>query len=158
MLLKQSKWLLKDLEVAQDDRNEVPWIILLTHLPLYCSGDSRCSEEAERVKDYIEDFLIDFKVDLVIQSYAQHYERTSPVIEDEVVGLMQSNVYLSPDAPVYVLVGSDGGASPEGEWGKWTRCREPGGGIGELVIYNSTHLQYNHYIDEKQVDYVLIQK
>lgn len=61
-------WLKSDLSKANKDRAERPWIIFLTHHPIYCSGNSSdCTTKAATIKDSIEDILLKYKVDIYMR-------------------------------------------------------------------------------------------
>ena len=67
--------MIEDLEKAQELRSEFPWIIVFTHLDMYCSTDftdpnyeddyHECLEDAVKFWDYAEDLFYNNTVDLV---------------------------------------------------------------------------------------------
>lgn len=78
-------WLNDDLTQANKDRAERPWIIFLTHHPIYCSIDSTdCTTKADTIKyglvnsendeklSGIEDILLKHKVDIYLR-YSQFF-------------------------------------------------------------------------------------
>jgi hypothetical protein len=78
-------WLEADLTKANKDRAERPWIIFLTHHPIYCSVDSTdCTTKADTIKyglvdastnetlSGLEEILLRQKVDIYMRySYSQ---------------------------------------------------------------------------------------
>lgn len=130
----QYAWLQADLELANtpESRAQRPWLIVTSHYPLYCTlGDCFCNytagsdcEQSQRVpvpgvyqvtarmvKEALEPLLLQYGVDLVITGHEHCYERTYPVA-DFVVTDWDEHTYVSPKAPVHVMVGT-GGSSPD---------------------------------------------
>lgn len=50
MAADQWEWLKADLEAANKNRTEAPWIIVNAHRPLYCSCDDDCDESASTMR------------------------------------------------------------------------------------------------------------
>lgn len=80
MILSATNWLDQDLTEANRHRKQRPWIILITHHPVYCSApDSEdCTSKAARIRDgpidnitqehfgALEPLLLKHKVDLYL--------------------------------------------------------------------------------------------
>ena len=122
----QYTWLKNDLEEADGNRENVPWVIVFAHRPMYSSngeGDGHGSEIEFR--DAMESLLFDYNVDLAIWGHDHHYERTHPVFEEQVyannTGSYDDPYYL-PDAPIHIVAGMagrsiyDGFEEPQPEW------------------------------------------
>eukprot|EP01095_Lingulamoeba_sp_RSL-Kostka_P013903 TRINITY_DN5877_c0_g1_i2.p2 TRINITY_DN5877_c0_g1~~TRINITY_DN5877_c0_g1_i2.p2 ORF type:complete len:272 (+),score=81.16 TRINITY_DN5877_c0_g1_i2:822-1637(+) len=111
------EWLQNDLEQAQANRKNVPFVIIHAHHPLYCTETSSkwCFRQASFYQDKIEDLINQYNVDLFIQAHVHNYERTYPVYKDQVV---QQN-YTNPQAPVYSVVGT--GGCKEGLFGSFQK-------------------------------------
>lgn len=68
-------WLEADLVEANKHRQQRPWIVLITHHPLYCSVASEdCTSRAQLIRDgfnntgfgALEPLLLEYNVDVVI--------------------------------------------------------------------------------------------
>eukprot|EP00644_Phytophthora_capsici_P009442 jgi/Phyca11/106993/e_gw1.13.285.1 len=117
----QLKWLEEDLKAAEANREQVPWVIVGMHRPMYtirsCEADGVPNNdyEALNVQEAFEELFIKYKVDLVLQGHVHAYERHFPTRNGSVVMEGVSNdakTYKNPQAPVYVVTGVAGG--PEG--------------------------------------------
>ena len=99
-------WLERDLAAAQD----ADWIITFMHHPPYSSGSHG---NTNWVLEVIVPMLEDAGVDLVLAGHDHNYERTHPILDEEV----------APDAAnamTYVVAGAGGAGLREapGDW--WT--------------------------------------
>ncbi|KAI9261716.1 Metallo-dependent phosphatase-like protein [Sporodiniella umbellata] len=111
-------WLEADLIEANKHRDERPWIIFLTHHPIYCSTPSLdCSLKAKRVREGpglfhrsggLEEVLLRHKVDLYMSGHVHNYERTYPVAN----GKVTSKSYDNPPSMFQLVIGN--GGQPEG--------------------------------------------
>ena len=122
----QHNWLQGDLENANNNRENVPWIVFFAHRPMYSSngdGDGHGSEIEFR--DAMESLLFDYGVDLAIYGHDHHYERTYPVFQEEVYSNNSgdmSNPYYNPSATIHIVAGNsgrevyDGLVEPQPEW------------------------------------------
>ncbi|KAL4124243.1 hypothetical protein PRIC2_010080 [Phytophthora ramorum] len=117
----QLAWLEEDLKAAHANRDQVPWIIVGMHRPMYtirsCDADGRPDNSyiALDVQEAFEKLFIKYKVDLVFQAHVHAYERQYPTANGSAVmdGVSEDDAtYTNPKAPVYVISGSAGG--PEG--------------------------------------------
>ncbi|KAL3660848.1 hypothetical protein V7S43_014250 [Phytophthora oleae] len=117
----QLQWLEADLKAADANREQVPWVIVGMHRPMYtlrsCGADGVPNNdyEALNVQEAFEELFIRYKVDLVLQGHVHAYERHFPTRNGSAVMEGVSNdtkTYKNPQAPVYVITGAAGG--PEG--------------------------------------------
>ncbi|POM75576.1 Calcineurin-like phosphoesterase [Phytophthora palmivora] len=117
----QLAWLEEDLKAAHTNRNQVPWIVVGMHRPMYtirsCDADGKPNNnfEALNVQEAFEKLFMKYKVDLVLQGHVHAYERQYPTANGSAVmdGVSDDDaIYTDPKAPVYVISGSAGG--PEG--------------------------------------------
>lgn len=107
----QHSWIVDDLQQANANRQQVPWVIVVGHRPLYCSSifeTSRCEVEAPAYRSQLEDVLNQYGVDVYINGHNHQYERTFPVYHEKAI---QHN-YLDPKAPVYIVNGAAGNIHP----------------------------------------------
>ncbi|GMR51761.1 hypothetical protein PMAYCL1PPCAC_21956, partial [Pristionchus mayeri] len=86
-IFTQYNWLVKDLEVANKNRNFRPWIFAFFHRPFYCSNtdEKQCNEIPHRLlrdghKDIpgLEQLFIDQGVDISFTGHEHSYERFLP--------------------------------------------------------------------------------
>ncbi|ETP06984.1 hypothetical protein F441_16682 [Phytophthora nicotianae CJ01A1] len=117
----QLTWLEADLKAADANRDQVPWIVVGMHRPMYtirsCDVDDKPNNdfEAMNVQKAFEELFIKYKVDLVLQGHVHAYERQYPTAKGSAVmdGVSKDDAtYTNPKAPVYMVSGSAGG--PEG--------------------------------------------
>ncbi|KAI7884965.1 Metallo-dependent phosphatase [Lichtheimia hyalospora FSU 10163] len=151
-------WLEADLVQANKHRHQRPWIVLITHHPLYCSVVSEdCTSKAQLIRDgfnntgfgALEPLLLKYNVDVVIAGHVHNYERTLPVAKGQVT--CQS--YHQPNSYVQVIVGNAG--QPEGAesfnttgpWADWSAKRYGGNGFSTVKVtpqsFSMTHHQAN---------------
>mgnify|MGYP001052242537 FL=1 len=170
----QTEWLKKDLQSANENRQERPWIVVMSHHPLYCSYNwalkpksSDCMEDTLILRGYLEEIFNENSVDIYFQAHVHNYERNAPIynnltIESETYNL---NYELNPKAPIYVTAGNAGNVlehndPPSPFPHNWVRCLTDEYGIGRLVAYNSTHLYWEQYSSPLKtvIDHLLIVK
>ena len=114
----QYSWLQNDLEDANENRENVPWIVIFAHRPMYSSngdGDGHGSEIEFR--EAMEVLLYDFQVDLAIWGHDHHYERTYPVFEENVYSNNSGSIsepYYKPGATIHVVAGMSGRSAYDG--------------------------------------------
>ena len=122
----QLTFLIKDLQQANANRANVPWIVVNIHKPVYSSVEGAPSYRAA-----LESYLIQYDVDMCFFGHMHAYERISPVNNFEV---SSAPVKLHGDArgldayystgkgPVYVCQGNTGAmqaerwVQPQPEW------------------------------------------
>ncbi|KAI8378248.1 Metallo-dependent phosphatase-like protein [Choanephora cucurbitarum] len=117
-------WLEADLTKANKHRRRRPWIIFLTHHPIYCSGDNDdCTTKALTIRNGptnpstnqtwggLEDILLKHRVDVYYSGHVHNYERTFPVAK----GKRSSTSYHNPPSFFQIVIGNAG--QPEGPTG-----------------------------------------
>ncbi len=76
----QYNWIENDLQKANKNRAERPWIITIGHRPIYCSNaDDDCiakDSAGAQVQPYIEELFYKSGVDIEIWAHEHSYERT----------------------------------------------------------------------------------
>lgn len=151
-LEKQFEWIIADLEKAQANRANVPWIIVQGHRSIYCSCDGDCDGSASTVKVGVkqtdgslkygmEEVLFKYGVDLFINGHEHDYERSWPVYNDT---SDQSNV--NPKGTIYVVTGAAGSSELHEpftrEQPEWSAYRSNTFGYSRMYIHNTTHLHW----------------
>uniref|UniRef100_A0A914XYM1 Purple acid phosphatase n=1 Tax=Panagrolaimus superbus TaxID=310955 RepID=A0A914XYM1_9BILA len=112
----QWNWLIKDLEKASKNRENVPWIVTMGHRPMYCSdfdGDD-CTKYESIIRlglpithAYgLEKLFYKYGVDLELWAHEHTYERFYPVYNRTVYNGTASDPYRNPPAPVHVVTGN----------------------------------------------------
>eukprot|EP00730_Choanoeca_flexa_P015336 TRINITY_DN7022_c0_g1_i4.p1 TRINITY_DN7022_c0_g1~~TRINITY_DN7022_c0_g1_i4.p1 ORF type:complete len:431 (+),score=109.33 TRINITY_DN7022_c0_g1_i4:23-1294(+) len=114
---EQWQFVLADLKRAQANRDQVPWIVVFTHHPFYCTSildPERCTTQMDHFLDAYEDMFHEYKVDVFTSGHNHCYERTYPVYKRQPI-----KTYHQPNATVYVVNGAAGDI--EGTQNDWKR-------------------------------------
>lgn len=166
---RQNAWLARDLAAASapQARAAVPWIIVLTHVPLYCSADAAdasaeaadvpafsaapadCASNGAGVSAAIrrdwEGLLMRAGVDLVASGHIHAYQSLYPTGPD---GAVPKQSFDSPEAPVYLLTGAAGPPGVPDTFpaipGPASRKTLSAWSYGRLTVWNATALSYTH--------------
>ena len=104
----QYGWLEGDLEAAHENREEVPWIVVFAHRPMYSSNNHGSEIE---FRDAMEELLYRYQVDLAIWGHDHGYERSYPVYQEEIYSNMtgtENEPYYQPGATIHTVVGMAG--------------------------------------------------
>ena len=146
-LAKQFAWLEADLEKAQLNRKNVPWIVIHGHRSIYCSCDGDCDGAANTVRDGVdgkygmEDLMFKHGVDFFINGHEHDYERSWPVYKSK---SDQSNV--DPKGTIYVVTGAAGSSELHEPFTRqqpeWSAYRSNTFGYSRMHIHNNTHLHW----------------
>ena len=114
----QHSWLRNNLEEANENREEYPWIVLFAHRPMYSSngdGDGHGSEIEFR--EAMESLLYEYQVDLAIWGHDHHYERSYPVFEENVYSNNSGSLtdpFYKPGATIHIVAGMSGRSTYDG--------------------------------------------
>ncbi|ETP31383.1 hypothetical protein F442_19746 [Phytophthora nicotianae P10297] len=110
----QLGWLETELAKANANRDNVPWIIVGMHRPIYdvagCD-DGVPKDDNLYLQQAFESLFLKYKVDVVVAGHRHYYERQLPIANSSVVldGVSDDyKVYDNPQAPVYILTGAAG--------------------------------------------------
>jgi hypothetical protein len=94
----QYRWLLQDLQIANQSRTHTPWLIVLSHKPLYCTNKEYCGSKSQLTRrEALEPILTKFQVDVYIAGHVHAYERTYPI---------RKSVIHNKTGVIHLLVGS----------------------------------------------------
>ncbi|KAI7885210.1 Metallo-dependent phosphatase [Lichtheimia hyalospora FSU 10163] len=111
-------WLENDLSLV--DRKKHPWVIFVTHRPIYCTAEKKsCAEKGGEIRNgkigkdgkrwgALEPILQKHKVDVYLSGHVHSYERTLPVANNRATSMN----YENPSSLVALVVGNAG--EPEG--------------------------------------------
>ncbi|CAD8051211.1 unnamed protein product [Paramecium sonneborni] len=160
-----------DLLQATKNREQVPWIIVNSHFPMYCSNetDAMCSYNFIALKPFAELFS-QYGVAIYMSAHQHNYERDAPFINNQSqinTGLItdgpEQHLIMNSAAPVYIIEGSAGQEyyTPLVPYPQQPYTIYQTGyndGIGILYVYNETHLYFEQIdlIEKKVVDYVWV--
>ena len=110
----------RDLIEANLTRSLRPWIITVTHRPIYCSyshpadlPSKKCHAFYDKYRLF-EEIWYEYRVDMVMQAHVHYWERMGPVAGNKSMpfysppGDLKYNYIINPQAPVYTLDGSAG--------------------------------------------------
>ena len=176
----QIKWLEADLTAAQANRESVPWIVLGSHYPIYCSSitlggaehdDGQGDEDPgsfkgcwsygssiDEVRGDLEPLMARFGVDMYLAGHEHDYESIYPTLNNTVL----AKNFTDPPAPVHIVTGAGGAPALDkfGDPGPWTRKQLAEWGYGRITTTNSSVLTYAHVLnsDDSVYDTVSIVK
>jgi len=177
----QLEWLAKDLAAAQANRKAVPWIVLQSHYPMYCTSSSLAGAEHNdgndsgdengdftgcwsygsaitQLRNDIEPLMKKYSVDLYFAGHEHDYESNYPVINNTQAGTS----FMNAQAPIHFTTGAGGAPALDSFYNipdPWTRKRIDKWGYGRVTA-NNTCFTYDHVInaDDSIADTVVICK
>ncbi|KAE9551648.1 hypothetical protein FO519_005146 [Halicephalobus sp. NKZ332] len=159
-VLNQYSWLQGDLQKADSNRAQVPWIVGFQHRPFYCSNDNsfECAAfENTLVRTGYEEMpglepvLTQYSMDLAFWGHEHSYERFLPV-NNRTVYNGSGNPYHNAPAPTYVVSGSAGCHTPKASFGPpnpASAFRSDDFGYSLITVYNHTHINVQQISVEK---------
>jgi len=151
LIKEQTDWLTQDLIKANENREAVPWIIVHAHRPLYCSCDTDCDANAERMRYVFEQLFYDYGVDLFIAGHEHNYERMYDIApwHNDAEPWLSGNTTQSttnPPATTYIVTGDAGNRENHETFQRpqpdRTAYRTDAFGYSRMSIYNETHLYW----------------
>ena len=166
-------WLKNDLKNANENRDKQPWIVALSHHPLYCSHENEtysiedCVVNTANIRFYLEDIYMQNSVDLVLQGHIHKYERDGPIYNNKKIAsdFDTDNMHINARAPVYIITGN--AATTEGNRDSITDSQNGWEikqfyeyGFGVLQCLNKTHLHWEQFSSEHEIsaDYLYLIK
>ena len=181
----QYNWLEEDLQLANAQRSEVPWIVVFTHKPLYCQVDWRrpmeeskqfkcnydCDHECKVLRGEWEDLFYRYGVDFVFGAHMHDYEREYPIYQNRTIpsDVDTPNYHLNPRAQISILSGTAGSdhvtptqlhdalsSTPQ----LWNAAYFDNYGFGILEVINRTHVHWEEFDSETRsiLDHVTVEK
>jgi hypothetical protein len=130
LVAAQWNWLQADLQAANQNRSNAPWVIVNAHRGLYCSCDSDCDSDAQLMRAGVrqsngkylygvEQLLYKYGVDLWLNGHEHNYERMYDVEPRETYTYLAgvtTKTTRNPPGTVYIVSGDAGTwAGHEGE-------------------------------------------
>ncbi|CAD8099976.1 unnamed protein product [Paramecium primaurelia] len=139
-----------DLITAVQNREEVPWIVVFTHYPIYCNfmDDDQCVNNFKYLAEF-EKLFKEFHVDLYVSGHQHNYQRNYPYYQNNSASFeMDGNIYYNYESPITIIEGA-GGADYGPEImiyrdQPYTAKQLAQNGVGLLQVMNKTHLQFQH--------------
>ena len=148
---------------AVANRENVPWIILFGHRPIYSPTEQNNgipSGQAAKVQAFFEPFLKQYEVDVFLTGHVHAYARTYPIYDNVVT----STSFVNPTAPVHVCAGGAGNREGVSKFPTDLPSWYAGGndetyGFGTFAATADT-LEWNYYLSNtgEQYDTFTIQK
>lgn len=169
MVRPQYNWLQRDL--ASVDRRATPWVIVLSHYPIYDAADTGNKMGPADVASRnlgafsVAELLDKYSVDMYHAGHVHHYLRTWPVVN----GSVTQKSYRNPRGTVYIVNGVGGAVDtdpfdPKENWEAFRDdyndckpfCRR---GYGRVTVMNATHLMYQQMTtDSTVIDEITLEK
>lgn len=151
----QPKWLENDLRLAYQNRDNVPFVIVLGHRPVYTIYSSKEDEpigQAAKLQAWLEPLFEKYKVDMYISGHVHSYERQSPIYESKPYFTSKTQ-HNNPGHTMYIVHGSSGNEESLNTIDKpkrknvpsWSISNEPSQlGVGLLHIDSKTKLRWEY--------------
>ena len=146
----QLNWIEEDLQNAVANRENVPWIFVLGHRPIYNieeqSNGSPTGTSLD-IQSWLEPLLQKYNVDIFFAGHVHAYYRTYPTYQNEPT----STEYNYPNSTVHVIAGAAGNIEGISTWDManlppwYAYGDDTTYGYGVLNVLNNTHLQWNYY-------------
>ena len=170
-VFNQYAWLQNDLQKADNNRKNVPWIVGFQHRPFYCSNDNsyecRAFENTLVRVGYeempgLEPIFNQYGMDVQFWGHEHSYERLLPVSNRTVYNNSQNPYYNAP-APAYIISGSAGCHTPKASFGPpnpASAFRSDDFGYSLMTVYNHTHVNIQQISVEqgKAIDEIWVVK
>lgn len=134
---RQLAWLESDLIAANQNRDQVPWIIMFGHKLDYMDKVNFTG---------FGDLAHKYGVDLYLCGHQHNYQRFYPYFKDSIDVPSNKNMYIDPKYMSSIVVGSPGckeqltdGQGPSDKTAYFSISY----GYGHLTVFNSTHLYWH---------------
>lgn len=145
LIARQEAWLRRDLEQANANRAQTPWLIVMGHRPMYCTSDAdNCGKKAAFLRARLEDLFYEQGVDLYICGHQHNYERAFDVYKGETWRRTRNM-----RATTHILTGASGQyilsvmrKEFELPAAKWDAFRNSIFGYSRLQVHNATHVRW----------------
>jgi len=151
----QLTWLTNDLDEAYSNRENVPWIIVSGHRPIWYSAGQN-----PYIQSTFLPLLTKYKVDFYFAGHEHNYERYYPISS---TGSACSYGYANSECPIYIVNGAGGNAEGHQEAHgnpNYLACRDDNSyGWSRLTLHNLTTLQWEFITENNTIiDSIFITK
>ncbi|CAI5736608.1 unnamed protein product [Peronospora destructor] len=145
VIARQEAWLEQDLAKANANREQIPWLVVIGHRPMYCtSDDTNCGKKAAMLRDKLEDKFYMYGVDLYLCGHQHNYERAFDVYKSQTWKRTRNM-----RATTHILTGASGQyltsimrKSFERPAEVWDAFRNSIFGYSRMEVINATHLHW----------------
>eukprot|EP00049_Salpingoeca_infusionum_P000062 m.36896 g.36896 ORF g.36896 m.36896 type:complete len:208 (-) comp10049_c0_seq1:140-763(-) len=143
----QYTWLQNDLKQAVANRNNVPWIMLVGHRPMYSADKDEFDSHTQgaHFQQTIEPLMLEANVDMYFCGHMHIYERVNSVANGTVKAVLKGGAYVDAPAPIHIVQGN-AGVFEDVQWidpiPSWSADRKSRIGYGRMQVFNATHLFY----------------
>eukprot|EP00755_Sulcionema_specki_P007987 Sspe_Gene.5761::Locus_1913_Transcript_1_1_Confidence_1.000_Length_1870::g.5761::m.5761 len=135
------EWLKKDLKKANENRANVPWIVVHGHRSMYCSCDKDCGWGAWWLRESLEHIFFEYGVDFFVNGHEHNYERMWPTYHNK---SDQSNI--NPKATVYIVTGAAGSHEMHEPFTRpmpsWSAFRSNTFSYSRMIVHNASHIHW----------------
>ena len=158
-------------DLAAVDRSETPWVVTLSHRPMYCSANwwqepenhchqcveeeepherhnRDCTDSAPLVQDAYEELFYKHEVDISFFGHVHAYERMAPAYRNETVISEYDSTHTTKGAkaPVQIITGVPGQQESYAPVSPtplpFSVLQTDEKSFGKLTAYNATHLYW----------------
>ena len=136
-------WIRADLTRANENRDQVPWIVMHYHRPAYSENYGGIHGD-QYARSILEPLTFEFGVDVVFSGHVHNQERTFPLYNGSRVFGEEDDPYRNPKAPVYIVSGNPSNAESTSVMDfppqDWSAFRSYAFGYAHVDIVNRTAL------------------
>ncbi|KAJ5203686.1 Metallo-dependent phosphatase-like protein [Penicillium cinerascens] len=148
---EQYKWLKKDL--ASVDRTKTPWLIVMSHRPMYSSA---YSSYQKHVRDAFEALFLEYGVDAYLSGHIHWYERLYPLGPDgtiDTASVLNQNTYRTNagNSMTHIINGMAGNIESHSEFSSGqgltnitALLNTKDYGFSKMTVVNSTALKWEY--------------
>eukprot|EP01096_Ripella_sp_DP13-Kostka_P018340 TRINITY_DN991_c0_g1_i7.p1 TRINITY_DN991_c0_g1~~TRINITY_DN991_c0_g1_i7.p1 ORF type:complete len:528 (+),score=217.48 TRINITY_DN991_c0_g1_i7:73-1584(+) len=146
----QLNWITQDLQKAQANRKNVPWIVITAHRPIYADQDynseGQPTGQPALIQAWLEPLLQQYNVDFYITGHVHAYFRTYPVYN----ATATSNNYENPKSTIHLTSGGGGSREalshlPDDPPSYMAFGYDEDYGIGYMDVHNNTAVTWKFY-------------
>ncbi|KAJ9463565.1 Purple acid phosphatase 22 [Diplonema papillatum] len=143
-------WLKADLEKANQNRHNFPWILIHDHRPMYSSANNDDGSDLNIRKD-LEEIFFQYGIDMSINGHQHDYERSWPTYNNRSQTGDVSN-YLNPNATVYIVTGAAGSPELHTPYNTappfWSAFRSNTFGYTRMIVHNASHIHWQQVMTD----------
>lgn len=155
LIRRQFEFLEQDLIKANENRENVPWIVVNGHRSMYCSCDNDCVSEAEQQRlgpwsngTYgFEKLFFDQGVDLFVNGHEHNVERNWPTYQGKSTPSNEN-----PNAPIYIVTGAAGCKELHEPFvlpqPPRSAFRSNTFGYSRMIVHNSSHVRWQQVMTD----------
>jgi len=152
----QLAWIQADLQKANANRANVPWIIMSGHRPVWYSAGQNAA-----VNSFFLPLITQYKVDFYFSGHEHNYERYYPINSN---GHVAQTNYNSPTAPIYFVNGAAGnveghqGTAGNADYDAYRNDQDYGWAKLSFINVTTLHWEFYSATTNKVIDDAYIYK